>query len=250
MSPATGDPQRRLFAESTELLALAYGGDPTAAERAATVLAGLGAAATPHAAYAWFCAGEAVLAVDVELARARLARAVELAESTGASFVAGVAGASKASIDARLGDPSAAAEDYRRLITHWRRAGMWSTQWTMLRSIAALLARLEPPGGRSRAARRDPRDERRPPHLRRRRARPGPARRGAPRDARRHDVRGGARPRRRPGRRRRGRAGAARARGPGHQRGCSPMTPSTDLPTISWVIASLPGWNPPQRTSR
>ena len=35
-----------------------------------------------------------------------------------------------------------AAEDYRRLITHWRRAGMWSTQWTMLRSIAGLLARL------------------------------------------------------------------------------------------------------------
>ena len=72
-------------------------------------------------------------------------RAVELAESTGASFVVGVAGASKASIDARLGDPVAAAEDYRRLISHWRRAGMWSTQWTMLRSIAALLARLDQP---------------------------------------------------------------------------------------------------------
>ena len=55
---------------------------------------------------------------------------------------AGNAGASKASIDARSGDPAAAAEDYRRLITHWRRAGMWSTQWTMLRSIAGLLARL------------------------------------------------------------------------------------------------------------
>ena len=54
----------------------------------------------------------------------------------------GVAGASKASIDARIGDPVAAAEDYRRLIDHWRRAGMWSTQWTMLRSIAGLLARL------------------------------------------------------------------------------------------------------------
>ena len=38
-----GDPQRRLFAESTELLALAYGGDPTAAEQAATLLAELGA---------------------------------------------------------------------------------------------------------------------------------------------------------------------------------------------------------------
>ena len=57
----------------------------------------------------------------------------------------GLAGASKASIDARLGDPEAAAQDYRRLIMHWRRAGMWSTQWTMLRSIAGLLARLGRP---------------------------------------------------------------------------------------------------------
>ena len=35
-----------------------------------------------------------------------------------------------------------AAADYRQLINHWRRAGVWSTQWTMLRSIAVLLARL------------------------------------------------------------------------------------------------------------
>jgi hypothetical protein len=65
-----------------------------------------------------------------------------LAELTHASFVTGLAGASKVSIDARVGDPAAAAEDYRRLIDHWRRAGMWSTQWTMLRSIAGLLFRL------------------------------------------------------------------------------------------------------------
>ena len=36
----------------------------------------------------------------------------------------------------------------------------------------------------------------------------------------------------------------------GHQRGSSPAMPSVILPTISWVRASLPGWNPPQRTSR
>ena len=130
---------------STELLALAYAGGRAAVRPAAALLAELGAAATPHAAFAWFCAGEAVLTVDVELARERFTRAIELAEPTSASFVAGVAGTSKASIDARLGDPTAAADDYRRLIAHWRRAGMWSTQWTMLRSIAALLARLERP---------------------------------------------------------------------------------------------------------
>ncbi|MGD9701164.1 MAG: BTAD domain-containing putative transcriptional regulator [Acidimicrobiia bacterium] len=146
---AAGDDRvRRLFATSTEVLALAYAGAPTAVDIAADVLAEIRESASPYAAYAWFCAGEADLSVDVERARARLGRAIELAELTNASLVSGLAGASRASIDARLGDPVAAAEDYRRLISHWRRAGMWSTQWTMLRSIAGLLARL----GRSRDA--------------------------------------------------------------------------------------------------
>jgi predicted ATPase len=139
---ATDDRLQWMFALATWLLALGYAGDPSAAELASELLADVGENPSPHVAYAWFCAGEAVLSVDVELARARLATALRLAELTGATFVTGVAGASKASIDARLGDPLAAAEDYRRLITHWRRAGMWSTQWTMLRSIAGLLARL------------------------------------------------------------------------------------------------------------
>ena len=80
---------------------------------------------------------------DVERARERLTRAIQLAEATDAALVTGIAGASRASIDARSGDPLAAAGDYRRLLTHWRAAGVWSTQWTMLRSIAVLLARLE-----------------------------------------------------------------------------------------------------------
>jgi predicted ATPase/DNA-binding SARP family transcriptional activator len=145
---AADDRAQHLFALSTWLLALGYAGDPAAAEIAADLLAEVGEAPTPHAAYAWYCAGEADLSFDVERAQVRLARAIRLAEQTGTTFVTGVAGASKASIDARLGDPLAAAEDYRRLITHWRRAGMWSTQWTMLRSIAGLLARL----GRARDA--------------------------------------------------------------------------------------------------
>jgi hypothetical protein len=142
---ATGDASQRIVALSTEPLALAYAGDPAAADSAATLLDVIGDSRTPYAAYAWYCAGEAVLSTAVDEARARFVRALELADETGASFVAGVAGASKASIDARLGDPHAAADDYRRLITHWRRAGVWATQWTMLRAIAGLLARLDRP---------------------------------------------------------------------------------------------------------
>ena len=142
---AADDPAQHVMAASTLVLALAYADDPAADGAAAEVLDEVGEAVTPYAAYAWFCAGEADLAVDVDRARARLARAIELADITKASFVAGIAGASKASIDARFGDAQAAADDYRRLINHWRRAGMWSTQWTMLRSIAGLLVRLGRP---------------------------------------------------------------------------------------------------------
>jgi predicted ATPase/DNA-binding SARP family transcriptional activator len=139
---AAEDRSWRLFASSTSLLARGYAGDPTGPERAAALLAEIAGDVNPQAAYAWYCAGEAMLAIDPELARTRFTTALELADSTGASFVTGVAGASRASLDARLGDPVDAAAEYRWLIDHWRRAGMWSTQWTMLRSIAGLLARL------------------------------------------------------------------------------------------------------------
>jgi predicted ATPase/DNA-binding SARP family transcriptional activator len=139
------DPAQHQLVSATELLALGYAGDEGAPARAAALLDAFGNVSTGHAAYLWYCAGEADMAVDVERARARFARALHLAEETGASFVTGVAGASKASIDARLGDPVAAAADYRGLIAHWRRAGMWSTQWTMLRAIAVLLDRLGRP---------------------------------------------------------------------------------------------------------
>jgi tetratricopeptide (TPR) repeat protein len=142
---ASDDPVELLIARATELLALAYAGDDAASHQASALLADVADARTPPAAYAWFCAGEAELRTDIDRARLRLARALELAELTGASFVAGLAGTSKASIEARLGDPLVAAEEYRQLITHWRRAGMWSTQWTMLRSIAVLLTRLGRP---------------------------------------------------------------------------------------------------------
>jgi predicted ATPase/DNA-binding SARP family transcriptional activator len=142
---AGDDPVQRVWGGCTELLALAYAGDPTAADVAADLLAEVGESRNGYAAYAWYCAGEADLTVDVERARERFLRALELAEATHASFIAGVAGASKASIEARFGDPIVAAADYRRLISHWRRAGVWSTQWTMLRSVAGLLGRLGRP---------------------------------------------------------------------------------------------------------
>jgi predicted ATPase/DNA-binding SARP family transcriptional activator len=142
VAAAAGDVAQHFIAAATELLAMGYAGDPAAAERAEALLAEVGDTVTPHAAHAWYCAGETDLAHDPERARARFARALDLADRTGAALVTGLAGASRASIEARIGDPARAALHFRELIDHWRRAGMWSTQWTMLRSIAGLLPRL------------------------------------------------------------------------------------------------------------
>lgn len=139
---AGDDSAGRLVAAGAELLALGYADAPAASALADSLLVEIGEIETPVAAYVWYCAGEAAMGLDVERAREWLGRAVEMAEATNASFVRGVAGASKASIEARVGDPAVAAADYRWLIPHWQRAGMWSTQWTMLRSIALLLERL------------------------------------------------------------------------------------------------------------
>jgi predicted ATPase/DNA-binding SARP family transcriptional activator len=139
------DSVRRTFARGTELLAMGYADHPQAAAMAEDVLAEVGEPPTPAVAYAWYCAGEAVAERDPSLARRRHARAIELAGECGTTTVTGLAGASKASLDARHGNPVEAADAYRWLLEHWRRAGMWSTQWTMLRSVAALLARLGRP---------------------------------------------------------------------------------------------------------
>jgi tetratricopeptide (TPR) repeat protein len=141
VATATSDGDR-LMARGAQLLALGYANSPGTGELADAILRDVGDAETAPAAYAWYCAGEAAMSSDLEVARVRLARAVELAELTRASFIRGVAGASKASIEARAGDPQLAAADYRWLIPHWQRAGMWPTQWTMLRSIVGLLERL------------------------------------------------------------------------------------------------------------
>jgi predicted ATPase/DNA-binding SARP family transcriptional activator len=139
---ADGNTATRLIAAGAQLLALGYAGAPEAIELGDSLLHEIGETESAVAAYVWYCAGESQLALGSDWARASLVRAIEIAERTSASFVRGVAGSSKASIEARVGDPSVAVDDFRWLIPHWQRAGMWSTQWTTLRSIAGLLERL------------------------------------------------------------------------------------------------------------
>ena len=134
------DPVRRSFACATALLALGYSGDPSAMRAADELVAEAGETQSPCTAYAWYCAGEAVAATNRGLAAKRHARALEIAARTQTSAITGLAGASMASLAAQDGDLDSAARAYRELLPHWRRAGMWPTQWTMLRSVASVLA--------------------------------------------------------------------------------------------------------------
>ncbi|MFD3637684.1 hypothetical protein ACFWUY_42080, partial [Streptomyces sp. NPDC058664] len=127
---------------ATWTMLLGYAGDPTVAQRSAELVAETGSVTSPYVAYALYCAGEAILDIDQDRARDLLDRALRMAEATGTTFVSGVAGASRASLDVRSRRTADAAAAYPALIRSWQRAGMWSTQWVMLRSIALLLDQL------------------------------------------------------------------------------------------------------------
>jgi predicted ATPase/DNA-binding SARP family transcriptional activator len=142
-----GDP-RRLVTRANRVLALAVGNHPLAATDAQELIAGLSTAPTPHGAFAWYVAAEAVAATDPREALRRAQRSIADAEATGARFVTGVAGALVASLDVRAGEVTRAVTAYRWLIPWWWRAGEWSVLWTMLRSVVELFCAL----GRYRAA--------------------------------------------------------------------------------------------------
>ncbi|MGD9701440.1 MAG: BTAD domain-containing putative transcriptional regulator [Acidimicrobiia bacterium] len=128
---------------ATELFARAYLHEATVAADAARLLAEL---SPDHglvpAAWCWYAAGEAVLDDDPDLAKQRLRHAIGLALRAGNNFVAGISGASAASLEVRHGDARRAVQEYQWLLPLWSRAGVRVTQWTMLRSVAELLARL------------------------------------------------------------------------------------------------------------
>ena len=139
---AYDNPIQRLVTATDRVLAAAYGKSKSTAALTAQLLADIPEHPTPHGAYAWHGAAEAVMADDPVEARRRAQRSLDEAEVTGAWFVTGIAGTLAASIDARQGDVRSAVTAYRWLLPWWRRAGEWSVLWTLLRSMAILLERM------------------------------------------------------------------------------------------------------------
>ena len=121
-------------------VALAYGGDIETA-RIYTRRAQAAVLSTPipsMVSWSEYCTAE----VENTIGSADLAlldRAIERARDVDATFTVGVAGVTRASVQAARGDVGAAAQTYAELIHHWLRSGSWTQQWTTLRHVAELI---------------------------------------------------------------------------------------------------------------
>lgn len=141
---ANPDP-REFVADTVRIMALAYGGRRNHAreqvEELTPTLDELGnPTAMAQARYSW---GEALAEDEPQAAIPLLERAVTLADSVDNRLVAGTAGMTLTSLQARHGAPDVALQWFRQLIDELESVGDWTHLWTGLRSLADLLARVE-----------------------------------------------------------------------------------------------------------
>jgi predicted ATPase/DNA-binding SARP family transcriptional activator len=123
-------------------LAAAYGGD---LEQARTLNAqGLAGAVSPSMlSWGAYVAGEIdSLGGRSEPAEEHYRRAIDLARSSGATFLVGVATVGLLAVRARAGRVSDALHGYREVVDYFARTGNWTHLWVTLRNLADLLRRL------------------------------------------------------------------------------------------------------------
>ena len=139
-----GDPYTHAYSLANLALPLAYRGESDRALAAA--LRGRSAAAAtgnPHlVAWANYALGEVLADTEPEQAMAALEAALAAARKSGSRFIEGVASVTAASLRARNGDLAEALDLFAAAVRQWRRAGNWTQQWTTLRNVIDLFARL------------------------------------------------------------------------------------------------------------
>ncbi|MFC4468419.1 BTAD domain-containing putative transcriptional regulator [Streptomyces xiangluensis] len=123
-------------------LAMAYAGDLEEARRLND--RGLTAAVSPSMlSWGAYVAGEIdSLAGHTESAERHYLRAIDLARTSGATFLVGVATVGLHSVRACAGRVDEALDGYRDAIEYFARNGNWTHLWTALRNLADLLRRL------------------------------------------------------------------------------------------------------------
>ena len=144
LAEAAGDSFQAIVDRCTHTLALAYDGQTgEAIEQAEKVLVAAHDLHCPSAtAWALYQLGEAVLDHDPSRALSILDESLKLAAAVGNTFLLGVAGVSITTLRTRPGDAEEALRRFPELIDLWDRAGNWTQQWVMLRSLIATLVRL------------------------------------------------------------------------------------------------------------
>ncbi len=144
LADAYGDRYLAIVDRVTALLALAYEGQTAQALAEAEAVLAAGRDLDCPSAIAWglYAVGEVLLDGDPPRALGLLDRSHEMAARVGSRFLTGVAGTSATSLRARHGDPDEAVGRFPDLIDLWERAGNWTQQWTMLRSLITTLVRL------------------------------------------------------------------------------------------------------------
>lgn len=139
-----GDPYYRLLARQDEVLALVYGGQREAGLQAALAYRkAADALGNPNLrAWALYDQAEACGDDDPETALKLLEDALALAEPVHGRFLEGVARVAIASLQARHQSPHEALAAFPDVISHWRRVGDWTHQWTTVRNLVPLLVQL------------------------------------------------------------------------------------------------------------
>jgi tetratricopeptide (TPR) repeat protein len=139
-----GDDQQVAICLLNRALCPAYCGRAAEAIAACEALAPLVRAAANPSVDAWadYVHGEVRMDHAPLDALPYLWRSVDAARRIGNRVLVGVAGLSAVSCEARVGDPRKALARYGELIDHWHREGAWNMQWTTLRTLVELLARL------------------------------------------------------------------------------------------------------------
>jgi len=136
-----GEDALAAWAASSAALARSYGGHPDDHVGAA-LQAFERADATGSASARAFCRyvlAELIAPRDLREANHQLQAAVADAESVGATFVAGLARLSLATTSTKLGETSAAIEQYLTLIELWHRLGNWTQQWNTVQNLVTFL---------------------------------------------------------------------------------------------------------------
>uniref|UniRef100_UPI003B839AC0 ATP-binding protein n=1 Tax=Nonomuraea lactucae TaxID=2249762 RepID=UPI003B839AC0 len=123
-------------------LATAYGGDLDAA-RTLNDRGSAGAVSPTMLSWGAYVAGEIEsLSGHSEPAERHYVRAIELARTSGATFLVGVATVGLLSVRADAGRVHEALDGYRDVIEYFARSGNWTHLWVTLRNLAVLLRRL------------------------------------------------------------------------------------------------------------